>query len=524
MLRHWKIYGLVLLLIVLSVWPNLPVLAQETGRPLRVGLFYGASAPTEVSIVAACGLRLGQLKAGEEWPTQLWQQPGQVTWRLRPEKHGYYRVASDDWPDLAAAEQCRQLLGQGVLAWTGSAWQIWVGNAADAAAAESLQVELAETYPEQTWRVVAPDGSRSELFDGNGRLWLVLPPGDIYIGTAPGQRWQLAGQLGRGWLQLTQQAGRFRVINYVGMEDYLQGVVPREVSSSWPLEALKVQAVVSRTFAESSRGRHAADGFDLCATTHCQVSDHARETARSRQAIAETNGLVVTYNGCLAPVYFHSDAGGHTEDVINVWGGSVPYLVGVPELYPTNSGYEHWEKELTASQIQQLLEQNGQSVGTVLAVEPTGCTAAGRVQGLRITGSAASIVLEKEAARLRDSSSSLFYRLPSRMYTVEPQGLAVTVLAADGPMEKLNPSGLKVATAQGTRTLARTDSYHLLGNAGQRRTVSAQPSAFLFKGSGFGHGVGVSQHGARTMAERGHTFADILKYYLRGTEITKLGD
>ncbi len=515
-MRRRHILASLLLIVAVVVWLGSPAHAQAAG-PLRVGLYYNSTVLPQVTVTGANGLRLGWLQPGEEWPTELLAVAGQASWLVRPETANCYRVASNDLSDRAAAEELRSMLDQAVLAWTGTHWQVWVGAANDASEADSLASDLAALYPEHTWAVVYPDSSRSELCANGGQVMAVLPAGEIYLGASDGRMLGLAGRQHRGWLQLTQQSGRFRVINYIDIEDYLLGVVPREMSASQPPEALKVQAVASRTFALTC-SKHQGAGFDVCTTTCCQVLDHSREDARSSQAVRETSGQVITYNGQMAPVYFHADAGGHTENPLYVWGSTVPYLTGVPELYPTNSGYEYWEERLSADEIKQLLGQMGINVGNVLSVQPLSYTPAGRVQRLQIAGSAGSTVLEKEQIRLN-------LRLKSRVYTVTPDSMsAVSVLGANGQVTAVNPSGLKVVTAAGQQTLAPQSSYYLLGANQQQRQTAAQANSYLFVGSGFGHGVGISQHGAYAMARNGHTYGEIIKYYAQGVEIVKLGD
>lgn len=514
-LRQKHILALVLLIIAVAVWPSLPARAQSTG-PLRVGLYYNSTALPQVTVSGTNGLSLGWLQPWEEWPTELLTVPGQVSWLVRPESSGYYRVASNDLPNRAAAEELRSQLDQAVLAWTGTQWQVWVGNATDASEGDALASDLTNLFPAHTWTVMTPNSNCSELCANGGQVLAVLPAGDIYVGAADGGLMGLAGKQHRGWLQLTQQSGRYRVINYIDIEDYLLGVVPREMSPSQPLEALKAQAVASRAFALTCN-KHKGSGFDVCTSTCCQVLDHSREAARSSQAVYETSGQVVTYNGQVVSANFHADGGGHTENPVYVWGSAVPYLTGVPELYPTNSPYEQWEERLSADEIRQLLGQIGISIGNVLSVDALSYTPAGRVERLRIVGSAGSTVLEREQIRLN-------LRLMSRVYTVQPDIPAVSVLGANGQVTSLNPSGLKVVTAAGQQALAPQSTYHLLGADGQQRQSSGQAASFLFVGSGFGHGVGISQHGAYAMARNGHTYEEIIKYYLYGVEIVQLGD
>lgn len=515
LLRRKHILVLVLLIIAVAVWPNLPASAQSTG-PLRVGLYYNSTTLPQVTVSGTNGLSLGWLLPGAEWPTELLAAHGQASWLVRPEASGYYRAASNDLPDKAAAEELKGLLDKAVLAWTGTHWQVWVGTATDASEANALASDLTNLFPAHAWAVMNPNVSRNELCTTGGQVLAVLPMGDIYIGAADGEMVGLASKLHRGWLQLTQQSGRFRVINYIDIEEYLLGVVPREMSSSQPLEALKAQAVASRTFALTC-SKHQGAGFDVCTTTCCQVLDHSREAARSTQAVRETSGQVITHYGQMAPTYFHADGGGHTENPVYVWGSAIPYMTGVPEPYPTNSGYEYWEERLSADEIRQLLGQMGINIGNVLSVDAFSYTPAGRVERLRIVGSAGSTVLEREQIRLN-------LRLRSRVYTIKPDVPAVSVLGANGQITALNPSGLKVVTAAGQQTLAPQSSYHLLGANGQQRQSSGQAASFLFVGSGFGHGVGISQHGAYAMARNGHTYEEIIKYYLHGVEIVQLGD
>jgi stage II sporulation protein D len=149
--------------------------------------------------------------------------------------------------------------------------------------------------------------------------------------------------------------GRLSAINSVDIEDYVRGVVPRESIPSWPLEALKAQAVAARSYALASKVNGA--GFDQYADTRSQVYGGAKaETPRTNQAVADTALQVVTYKGQIAQTFYFSTSGGHTEHNENVFIGGTPepYLRGVPDPYEGEAGspYFQWTRKFTSSSIQ----------------------------------------------------------------------------------------------------------------------------------------------------------------------------
>ncbi|MHB1319134.1 MAG: SpoIID/LytB domain-containing protein, partial [Anaerolineae bacterium] len=112
-------------------------------------------------------------------------------------------------------------------------------------------------------------------------------------------------------------------------EEYIKGVVPYEMSPSWPQAALEAQAVAARSYAAANLGKHAADGADVCSSVHCQVW-RPTHYATTDRAVDATRGIAATYNGSIIYAFFHSHCDGHTRSSQEVWGGSVPYLVSVP--------------------------------------------------------------------------------------------------------------------------------------------------------------------------------------------------
>jgi stage II sporulation protein D len=152
----------------------------------------------------------------------------------------------------------------------------------------------------------------------------------------------------RGAIEITTELGGVSSINVLGIDPYAQGVVPGEMPSSWALEALKVQAVAARSYALATR--KVGGVFDLYPDTRSQVyRGMSGERPSTNEAVADTAGEVLTYNGEVAVTYFFSTSGGHTENVENVFLGSSPkhYLQGVDDPYDNISPYHRWRVRLS---------------------------------------------------------------------------------------------------------------------------------------------------------------------------------
>lgn len=135
----------------------------------------------------------------------------------------------------------------------------------------------------------------------------------------------------RGYLMIQNRGQKLTVINDVPLEDYLKGVVPSEMPSSWEIEALKAQAVAARSYALANLGKRASLGFDLKDTPEDQAYGGASaETAKTNSAVNDTAGLVLTYNYKVIPAYYSASAGGQTINSKQLWGKDLPYIRSVP--------------------------------------------------------------------------------------------------------------------------------------------------------------------------------------------------
>jgi stage II sporulation protein D len=162
----------------------------------------------------------------------------------------------------------------------------------------------------------------------------------------------------RGVLEVVptaSDAGSLNAINAVPIDQYVKGVVPNESPSSWPLAALRAQAVAARSFALSTQV--GGNGFDLYDDTRSQVYEGmTSETERGNQAAVDTKGEVVLYGGEIAQTFFSACSGGHTESVENIFFGTpVPYLVGVPDPYDGACPLHTWTLRFSGPEISAML-------------------------------------------------------------------------------------------------------------------------------------------------------------------------
>ena len=228
------------------------------------------------------------------------------------------------------------------------------------------------------------------------------------------------------------------VINYVGLEDYVKGVLPYEISADWPTEAQKAQAVCARSFALGTH-KHTSEGYDLCNTTNCQMYLGTNlATAASDAAVEATRGEYLTYNGELVIGYFFSSDGGATEDAVNVWGGDYPYLQGKVDPYETYDS--SWSVTLTADEVRQKLLDAGYTIGTVANVAITKRTDTDNVNEVTVTDTDG-----KKVTIQRDSVRTVF-GLKSIRYTITPNTTASASAALpQSASVKISPSTHKVS-------------------------------------------------------------------------------
>ncbi|MGQ9779304.1 MAG: SpoIID/LytB domain-containing protein [Bacillota bacterium] len=310
------------------------------------------------------------------------------------------------------------------------------------------------------------------------------------------------GRVYRGEFIVVWRPEGLTLINEVGFEDYLRGVVAAEVNPAWPMEALKAQAVAARTFTLARLGSHSREGFNLCASVHCQLYLGAGvERPTTDAAVMETAGQVITFQGRLISAYYHAASGGHTEDVEAVWPASTPfaYLRGVPDPAEV-SPYDEWRVELDWSAVQAAVAAKYPGVGRLVSLEVLRRTSAGRVLELELVGDRGRVKINGQEAR------SLL-GLRSALFSLEVER---------GPVPRLRGEDFACLPVHPTPAPTILACSAVILSAEEWEIL---PVRLSIVGRGWGHGVGLSQWGAKGLAEQGYTYIDILKYYYQGTEV-----
>ncbi|GGM21229.1 sporulation protein [Deinococcus aerophilus] len=314
--------------------------------------------------------------------------------------------------------------------------------------------------PSAAWTVgVTGSGAAARLTlngQDSGGQTLYLPPG-------PGSVVEIAGKTYRGGVGLRIEKDQVQGINVVDVEDYLRGVVPAEMPSSWPAAALAAQAVIARTYV-AARVNPAAP-YDTCATESCQVYRGLdAEKAASDAAIAATRAQVVAHSGRPASTYFSSDSGGFTASSAEVWGRDLPYLRAQADPYSAGSPRSEWRIEVPGSTVQAVAARYGVRVGALRSAAVTRLSPSGRPLEITISGSGG-------VARLSGAEAGGFVR------------------SLGAPGTRVSLSGL---------------------------------DPLVIQGGGAGHGVGLSQYGALGLARAGYDHLHVLGFYYPGTSLSVL--
>lgn len=315
------------------------------------------------------------------------------------------------------------------------------------------------------------------------------------------------------------------VVNIVPVESYLYSVVCREMSSSWPVEALKVQAVCARNFALGRINYHKQYGFDVCRTVCCQAYSTAADQSESvHTAVDETRGQLLFYEDSLVQAVYSSSMGSSTENVKNVWGSSFPYLVSVENPYEDTENIYNgkWTKTMTKFRATEIMKSRGYEIGDVIEIKALEYTDAGRVLKLLVKGTNGEKVFERESCRTIFSEATY-----SQKYTVSQGGTSThpVVYIADGNGTKTKTLSSAVVLSSDKKTSSISEKY-VATNGKTSKTYKTEKNdgskdTFVFSGEGWGHGVGMSQYGAKGMAEAGFSYEEILTHYYTGTHLEK---
>ncbi|MDP8230477.1 MAG: SpoIID/LytB domain-containing protein [Candidatus Gorgyraea atricola] len=251
------------------------------------------------------------------------------------------------------------------------------------------------------------------------------------------------------------------VINHIDVEEYLYGVLYHEVSHRWPMEVLKAQAIVARTYALYEKLISKNKFFDLSSDIYSQVyGGRTSETWKTTKAVNLTMGLILTYNEQIFPTYYHATCGGRTSDVISLWNIDVPALEGTMCNFCEISPHYRWKKELKMDYIEEKLNKND-----ITSIDILKRDEAGRILDLIVKGEGGNLKLSGNKFRLQVGPNVI----RSANFEVEIKGRFIT-----------------------------------------------------FLGRGWGHGIGMCQWGAYGMSRKRYKVEEILEYYYPGADIVRV--
>jgi stage II sporulation protein D len=332
--------------------------------------------------------------------------------------------------------------------------------------------------------LVLPGGRRKAL-EWKGELGLKPREGGLLLAETrlpsetrlvprAGSMVKVAGNPYKGPLILRLDPGQtVTVVEDVAIEDYLQGVLPHEMDPDWPLEALKAQAVVARTFTYANLGKFRKDGFDLTNDTRSQVyKGQSLVNENVRSAVRQTQGEVLGWKGKLLAVYYHACCGGHTTDASSPWGAEkkdtpLP-LRGVKDPWCARSPHMSWTAYFAWDDLMNAADGVNPLPGPLKSLKVGRKDVAGFVLSFLAGAGNASVPLKATDFRARLGAGDL--------------------------------RSLKI------------------------RRIERRAKGLEFQGSGSGHGVGLCQWGARLQAEKGRSYERILLFYFPGATLSEVAE
>ncbi|NLV36238.1 MAG: SpoIID/LytB domain-containing protein [Clostridiaceae bacterium] len=445
MIKRFLKRAVVLLFTVTIIFPSSTVSigAHNIPETVKVGLYYRDNsvntAQSIFAVSAGAGLQIGYFSDNEF--TQIYREPSSSAIYVRKDEY-YYNTGSgikeyspsatspsgtaygpyhikigNDYPDAASAEEkAASYTKAGVQAYVSyaDAWQVWTASCVNEADAQAEISKLRSALGDAGYTMIQPSSTRIVVIDASHRVLCMFDSGSAYFRIRPAQEnnppvLRIKDRLYRGALEVRRlSSSDMTVINVVTIQEYLYGNVPPEIGGKSPDEALKAQAIASKMYVINNMGKHAKTGFDLCATTSCQVyKGYSSEVASCNKVIDEVKDKIITYNGQpAAHIYYFASGGGSTEDVRNVWGSTHPYLVSVEDKYEKIT---NWTKTLSASDVKARLPK----LGNILGISITRTADTGRVTQLAVRGASRG-----EPEYYSNERCRTLFGLSSQLYTI----------------------------------------------------------------------------------------------------------
>lgn len=548
-----------LLCILLTVCLLLPVFPEPTNArgydpTVKIGLYYDSAALPAANLQNVSGMdtgyAFGYYDEDREFVstyeiedenqitvlknTNLWLSGStysDVALANYDEEIGAYCLQIDEYFDLEDAldviEEIEDEDYDAYLCYTSGGFRVRIGQytSGEEANKELNAVESHIGWPLE--RRVPNDTCYTVVLTGTAEIVYQFDMlGDYPLGIQPlsEQTW-FKGYKYYGGFEYNRVSGNnMNVINVVGLTDYIKGVVPYEVSVSWPVEALKAQALCAKCYTIKSLGKHSSKGFDLCNTTDCQMyCGTNKATDISDAAVEETEGLFVLYDGEICTTYYHASSGGYTEDAGNIWGKDIPYLKAVEDTYLES--LRPFSCTLDLDDITWILQAKGYIDQDVEDMYVSKYSPVGNVLALTVElkdGSTKTFTGDRARTALNSATKGV--TIGSHRYTINGGSAEETVningtqvglddLYAQGDSKKAKSvdleDGLFALTAEGLKEITITEPAKQENEDG----------VYVITGTGSGHNIGLSQEGARSMANAGFTFEEIIEFYFTDAEV-----
>lgn len=523
-----------------------------------------------------------------------------------PTLTGTVRLSTPSYNDQSSAEKLQETIAKAGLSASvvmipgsagNSVYQVWVGNEPDKAALTKLQSEAAKLLPNislqqantnlpyvmiQTSAVISTTVPHY-TFGANSKLWVHPKQTGVAVKERMDRKY-------RGDFEFSLYNNDLAVVNELPFEEYLYSVIGAEMGGSYPVEALKAQAVLSRTYAMTNGNTY--DIVNVVDNTYDQAYyGMDKESDTVIEAVNATKGeIVVDQQRNPIATFYSASAGGVTADPSEVWKNDVPntssvqspddggaeqwyrillsdnrtgYVKGnyirdtgkknatgfsyysvtenglnvrtaptmnstlgsvitkldtgnevlVLESVVANSPYV-WERRFDTATLTNLLVKSGTDLtGTVAKLEVISRGPSGRVTEVKANG-------QTVKAKTPDALRTVFGSLPSTLFDIVETG-RYTIQGASTKRDKTDSAAVYTLSATNKQVSPAQSQYFVMGaTPGDVRAVTAD-TQFLFKGKGYGHGLGLSQYGARNYALQGYTYEQIIQAYFNGVSITK---
>jgi stage II sporulation protein D len=482
----------------------------------------GATAQTKLSMTASGTIYVGA--SGAYYATEPVSSHSVIgTWHIQ---------LGTDYPSFDAAAAAAAAYSGGYPCYISGAFYVRIGSystSSDASSAMgSLGVSGTAVSSGSTGVTVTVTGTTTVLFefDCQGAQSLGVLPNGQGSGAVT---WFKGYKYFGGFEYARITGGNLNVINVLDLEDYVKGVVPYEMTGTWPTEALKAQAICARTYVCGTTKHLSSYGFDVCNTVDCQVYYGAGNasiypTQASDSAVEETAGKCLYYNGALIEAVYFSSDGGATESAENVWGSPTGYLIGKPDPYEATVSIPNYSYTVTytPAQLTWVLQNSGYSIGTVCNAYVSEYTQMGNVYKVTFVDTSGN-TLTMKGDKCRSAFYSTTYGKSVRSMRFKISGgssAAYYVNSASSPLNSL--SGASVISGGGTVSACPGSGLYVItssGTAALSSSASASGSGgFTITGTGNGHNVGMSQYGAYAMALQGNSCQEILNFYY--TDVT----